>query len=117
MKKHQFKPFDKVLVRDCDKSTWKAGIYSHYEKTSAIPYICIGSYYSQCIPYNENTAHLLGTCKPYEEPEPKVWNVVNRSGSFDEVYTAEEFSNFIKTAVINNKDITNFYVTYIDPND
>lgn len=115
MKKHQFKPFDKVLVRDCEQHAWKAGIYSHYEKESTT-HICIGSYYAQCIPYNENTAHLLGTNKPYEEPEPKVWRVINSPASFDEMYTDEELSNFIKTAVINNKDITSFHVMYIPDN-
>lgn len=112
MKKHQFKPFDKVLVRDCDKSTWKAGIYSHYEKASAIPYICIGSYYSQCIPYNENTAHLLGTCEPYEEPEPKVWSVTCHKNNEKFRFTNDELKHFIENAVINNKDIQWFTLTY-----
>ena len=114
--KHQFKPFDQVLVRDDEECDWKTGIYSHYEEGSCMPYICTGSQYVQCIPYNENTAHLLGTNKPYEEPEPKVWRVVNSPASFDETYTNEELSNFIKTAVINNKDITNFHVMYIPDN-
>lgn len=115
MKQNQFefKPFDKVLVRDGNQCTWKAGIYSHYEKESAMPHVCIGSFYTQCIPYNENTAHLLGTCESYKEPKPKVWRIINSPASFDEMYTDEELSNFIKTAVINNKDITNFHVMYI----
>lgn len=116
MKKHQFKPFDQVLVRDYDDDPWRAMHYSHFNNEQQRHY-CASSYWMQCIPYNENTAHLLGTNKPYEEPEPKVWHVINPSGSFDEMYTAEELSNFIKTAVINNKDITNFHVTYINPND
>lgn len=114
MKQNQFefKPFDQVLVRDDEQSIWKTGIYSHYEKESSLPYICVGSYYSQCIPYNEKTAHLLGTTKPYVPPQPKEYHVWN-SGSFDEWMTEDEFQNFIKTAVINNKDITDFHVLRI----
>lgn len=115
MEKNQFKPFDKVLVRDADKCVWKAGIYSHYEKESAIPHVCIGgsgSYYAQCIPYDENTAHLLGTCNQYKEPEPKVWQV--SSTGYNDMMTSEELENFIKGAVIRNKDITNFQIRYID---
>ena len=109
--KHQFKPFDQVLVRDCEHHAWKAGIYSHYDKESHT-YVCVGSYYIQCIPYNENTAHLLGTCKPYKEPEPKVWKVI--SGNYNNTLTSEELSNFIKTAVINNKDILDLRIVHID---
>ena len=72
--------------------------------------------YLDCICKNENTAHLVGTNEPYKEPEPKVWRVVNSPASFDEMYSDEELSNFIKTAVINNKDITNFHVMYIPNN-
>lgn len=116
MEKHQFKPFDQVLVRNTEEQTWKPNFYS-FEGYNNSGHVCTNDMkYAQCIPYNENTAHLVGTNKPYEKPEPKVWHVINPSGSFDEMYTAEEFSNFIKTAVINNKDITNFYVTYINPN-
>ena len=113
MEKHQFKPFDQVLVRDCEQHAWKAGIYSHYDKESHT-YVCAGSYYIQCIPYNENTAHLIGTSKPYKEPEPKVWQIM--STGYNDIMTSEELSNFIKTAVINNKDITDFRIRYIDNN-
>lgn len=114
--KHQFKPFDQVLVRDYDDDPWRAMHYSYFDNEYQRHH-CVSSYWNQCIPYNENTAHLVGTCEPYKKPEPKVWHVINPSCSFDEMYTAEELSNFIKTAVINNKDITNFHVTYINPND
>lgn len=115
MNKHQFKPFEQVLVRDFDDDPWRAMHYSHFDEMQK--HYCGSSHWTQCIPYNGNTAHLLGTTEPYKKPEPKVFHVVNLSSSFDEMYTAEELSNFIKTAVINNKDITNFHVTYINPND
>lgn len=78
MKQNQFefKPFDQVLVRDTEQGNWKVGIYSHYEKESAMPYVCIGSFYAQCIPYNENTAHLVGTNKPYGNEPSQEKNIM-----------------------------------------
>lgn len=113
MKKHQFKPFDKVLVRDSNSGLWRVNFYSHRDNIGN--HVCISGVWTYCIPYNEQTAHLVGTNKPYEEPEPKVWRVTNPSVSFDETYTEKELSNFIKTAVIDNKNITNFHVMYINP--
>ena len=111
--KQQFKPFEQVLVRDNNESMWKCGMFSHYGNDKKYIYECVGSSYAQCIPHNENTAHLLGTCNPYKEPEPKEWEVRSSNGLFVEKYTSSELENFIKTAVINNKDITNFNITRI----
>lgn len=64
--KCSFKPFDKVLVRDDEEDVWKAGYFSHYEEDDKIaPYVCVGSYYKLCIPY-EGSEHLLGTDKSPE---------------------------------------------------
>lgn len=58
-----FKPFQKVLVRDAKDEVWKADYFSHYEEDDKIaPYVCVGSYFKQCIPY-EGSEHLLGTDK------------------------------------------------------
>lgn len=116
MEKHQFKPFDKVLVRDSNQSIWKVDIYSHYEEESTTPYICIGSFYAQCIPYNENTAHLVGTNKPYKEPEPKVWKVTCHKNHDILRFTDDELKQFIENAVIKNKNIQWFTVTYDENN-
>lgn len=120
MKQNQFefKPFDQVLVRDNKEGSWKVGIYSHYEEKSDMPHICVGSRYTYCIPYNEETKYLLGTSLPYEESvkEPKEYHVWT-SGTFNEWFTKAEFENFIKTAVINNKDIRDFHVLYVKHHD
>lgn len=113
MEKHQFKPFERVLVRDDDENNWKCDIFSHYVQGDTFPYVCVGNAYVYCIPYNEETAHLVGTCNPYKEPEPKEWEVRSNNGNFNYKFTSSELENFIKTAVINNKDITNFTVTRI----
>lgn len=62
-----FKPFDKVLVRDTDEQAWCANYFSHYKNDPDYFYVCINGIYHYCIPYNEHTAHLLGTTDPYTE--------------------------------------------------
>ena len=61
-------PFDKVLVRDMDLENWKVQLFSNiieYEKQ--YPYLCINDHYMYCIPYNDDTKHLVGTKE--EAPE------------------------------------------------
>ena len=62
-----FKSFDKVLVRDNDEQAWCANYFSHYKNAPDYFYVCINGIYHYCIPYNEHTAHLLGTTDPYTE--------------------------------------------------
>ena len=65
IEKEEFQPFDKVLVRDAG-NIWSAAFFSHYSKISTYPYFTTGTAcYEECIPYNEETKHLLGTDKPY----------------------------------------------------
>lgn len=61
------KPFDKVLVRDDDKDEWYCEFYSHYRNISYCKYGCISSSFHQCIPYNYETKHLVGTDKDCPE--------------------------------------------------
>ena len=57
-------PFDKILVRDGLFQEWKCNIFSHICKGDVnYPYIATNSGYSFCIPYNDDTKHLLGTTK------------------------------------------------------
>ena len=62
-----FKPFDKVLVRDNDKYIWSVELFSFYRNKHGYPFRCVGNAYSQCIPYNNDTKHLLGTTDPCGE--------------------------------------------------
>lgn len=65
--KCEFKPFDKVLSRRCPEDYWVLNFYSH--KTDYY-HICIdGSSNLDCIPYNEETAHLLGTTDEWKGGE------------------------------------------------
>jgi hypothetical protein len=54
------KAFDKVLVRDTNTQKWTADVFSFFDKTHVYPYVCVGHYTNQCIPYFGNE-HLLGT--------------------------------------------------------
>ena len=111
MKEHQFKPFDQVLVRDEDGDIWRAMHYSHYDEHRNVHY-CTRAYWMQCIPYNENTAHLVGTNEPYKEPEPKVWKVTCHKNNEIFHFTDDELKHFIENAVITGKDIQWFTTTY-----
>lgn len=62
----QFKPFDKVLVRDKDDCKWRCCFFSHLSDNFEFPYISIIGGWKQCIPY-EGNEHLVGTTdKPKE---------------------------------------------------
>ena len=61
-------PFDKVLVRDDYKERWLCGFFSHIEDgIRAYKYATIDSAVKYCIPYNEDTKHLVGTTKDAPE--------------------------------------------------
>ena len=63
------KPFDKVLVEDRYSQCWRCNLFSHTETEYPIfrvNTILVGHFY-YCIPYNEDTRHLVGTTE--EAPE------------------------------------------------
>ena len=64
------KPFDKVLSR-YDGGCWSANLFSHIEERDneyCAPFsVCNGSLVKFCIPYNDDTKHLVGTTD--EAPE------------------------------------------------
>lgn len=58
--KQDFKPFDKVLVRDASSQKWSINLFSYYdEEDEAHPYVCLNERYSYCIPYEDNE-YLVG---------------------------------------------------------
>ena len=64
--KCEFKPFDKVLVRDDPNQKWTVDMFSYYNREdNDYHYICVGNRYCHCLPYNEQTAHLVGTKEFY----------------------------------------------------
>ena len=61
------KPFDKVLVRDKSYYNWMCELFSYIKTESEFKYWCISNGYKYCIPYNDDTKHLVGTNR--EAPE------------------------------------------------
>jgi hypothetical protein len=64
--KVEFKPFDKVLVRNTDTEEWFPGFFEKFDSTWNYPYHIMNRRsmtdfaFKQCIPY-EGNEHLLGT--------------------------------------------------------
>lgn len=64
--KIEFKPFDKVLVRDCLDEMWRPSFFACYLPFGKEPYQVIGGEWVKlCIPYEGNES-LLGTTKDVE---------------------------------------------------
>ena len=56
------KPFNRVLVRDSCAYSWRCALYSHTkENENTFKYVTGDSTYEYCIPYNDDTQHLVGT--------------------------------------------------------
>ena len=61
------KPFDKVLVSDEHHTRWRCSFFSHIVDQIDYKYFTSDSCYKFCIPYNDDTKHLVGTTE--EAPE------------------------------------------------
>ena len=55
------KPFDKVLVSDEHHTRWRCSFFSHIVDQLHYKYFTSDSCYKFCIPYNDETKHLVGT--------------------------------------------------------
>ena len=63
-KKWTPKPFDKVVVRCGEADKWSIDFFSYKVSNG---YICTGdSWFGYCLPYNEETAKLVGTTDDWE---------------------------------------------------
>lgn len=72
--KVELKPFDKVLCRNSKDDTWEADFFARLTRkeidyTQSGKYLCVGDLWMYCIPYNEETAHLLGTTDDWKGGE------------------------------------------------
>ena len=71
-KKEEFDPktlqqYDKVIGRDSNDDIWECSLFSHIREHESFPYRCVGTSFVYCIPYNDETKHLVGTTD--EAPE------------------------------------------------
>ena len=65
--KCEFKPFDKVVVRCSEADRWSIDFFSYKVHNG---YICTGdAWFGYCLPYNDETAHLLGTTDEWKGGE------------------------------------------------
>ena len=63
-----FNPFDKVLVRDGNEYCWCCDLFSNIIDGEEIyKYLCVSGACEYCIPYNDDTKHLVWTNE--EAPE------------------------------------------------
>ena len=61
------KPFDRVITRNAADDVWTANIFSHIDSHGEyVTIACVGGY-THCLPYNEETAKLIGTTKNVED--------------------------------------------------
>ena len=70
MSEVKFKPFQRVLVRNSEDDCWRCDLYSHFYTPDNI-HETISGFWSSCIPYNDESAHLLGTTDSPTPPEPE----------------------------------------------
>lgn len=60
-KEYDFKPFDRVLVRDINNADWKVDFFSNIIKDKeGYVFMTISACWRQCIPF-EGNEHLVGT--------------------------------------------------------
>lgn len=68
-KKCEFKVFEKVLVRESKTDEWTPNFFFKIHRDDERYVMVCGDMYNYCIPYNEETAHLLGTTDDWEGGE------------------------------------------------
>ena len=55
------KAFDRVLVKDEYSEIWSCDLFSHLDNEESYKYFTISTCWNYCIPYNDDTKHLVGT--------------------------------------------------------
>ena len=61
-------PFDKVLVRNDSREIWRCDFSANVSDDNVeYPYVAINESVMYCVPYNDDTKHLVGTTE--EAPE------------------------------------------------
>lgn len=91
-----FKPFDKVLVRNSKQEEWIPGFFSKKDKETGLYLMTSGLEYKECIPYAKNKELYLVVEKPVKEKKHKY------------IPSPEESSTFLKSI-----DYTDGKVTFI----
>lgn len=62
---NELKPFQQVLIREYTEANWSIDFFSHIENDRPYKFVTCGGIHNQyCIPYNDDTVHLIGTTLP-----------------------------------------------------
>ena len=93
----ELKPFQRVLVRDLDRSEWRINFF---EEKADNYFYCLMGRWKHCIPY-EGNEHLLGTTDSPTPPEREF-----RFG--DKVEVSDDGDNWIE-AVYVTKNFANYH--------
>ena len=115
-----FSTNDQVLCRDNSNHVWKNCTFQRYETNAVYPYITDRDNYAHCVPYCEDTNHLLGTKNPYTSNPYNIrpYDIVCYSFDYENWYVGQ-FSTFTKDANhrydVIDKDGDKIYVKYIRP--
>ena len=57
-----FKSFDRVIVKNSCIDSWSCSFFSNHTKNESFPFFtCDASAVKYCVPYNDDTKHLVGT--------------------------------------------------------
>lgn len=63
----ELEPFQKVLVRDSADDLWVPSFFGFMHDGTWSQFVCANGWrYKYCLPYNDETASLLGTDKDYD---------------------------------------------------
>ena len=99
----QFKPFQRVLMRDAPTETWKATLFSFYTGEKEFPYAGVGSDYRKyCIPYEGNEQF----CDTVYDPNPsgqvykfgdkvKVWDKDKGGVEKDAIFICKRRNRYV----------------------
>ena len=68
-KKCEFNVFEKVLVRESKTDEWTPNFFFKIHRYDERYVMVCGDMYNYCIPYNEETSHLLGTTDEWKGGE------------------------------------------------
>lgn len=64
-------PFDKILARDQDNTDWYCDFFACLRRREPYPVVTVSNLWRCCVPYNEDTKHLIDTAD--EAPEYYRW--------------------------------------------
>ena len=66
-----FQPFDKILARDKNNADWYCDFFACLRRGEPYPVVTVSNLWRCCVPYNEDTKHLIDTTD--DAPEYYRW--------------------------------------------